>query len=276
MLRWIAALLALTVLALGCWAWYREATRQKNDALENGGGGDRVLTDKLRRRRSDDEDEDAADKEGESMTTSSSSTSAASEGLADNPAAWSPPDTRQLSCLAVPGSAAGVACVRDRPNKEAAAALLATVVDRCAAFVARLVRDHPHHPSSARLRERFEPARLMETLPRSAHTAFSENKGEKVALCLTPEKDAPVAAGGLVDDHTLFFVALHELAHVGTASIEDHDDDFWKTFAFLLSCAEEQGLHDPVDYRKRPARYCGMQISDNPLITRREAGLPVK
>jgi hypothetical protein len=263
MLRLIFALFALGVLALGCWIWYSEITRQKNDALEED-GGDRVLADKKRRRRFDD---DGGEKEKEAMMT---------EGLADDPAAWSAPDTRQLSCLAVPGSAAGVACVRDRPNKEAAAELLATIVDRCAAFVARLVRDHPHHPASARLRERFDPARLMETLPRSAHTAFSENKGEKVALCLTPDKDASVAAKGLVDDHTLFFVALHELAHVGTASMEDHDDSFWATFAFLLACAEEQGLHDPVDYRKHPARYCGMQISDNPLITRREAGLPVK
>lgn len=276
MLRWIFALLALAVLALGCWAWYRENTQQKNDSLED--GGDRVLADKLRRRRSEEEEEQDGGDEGMTAAAGArSSTSwSAAEGLADNPAAWSAPDTKQLSCLAVPGSAAGVACVRDRPNKEAAAALLATVVDRCAVFVAQLTRDHPHHPASARLSERFQPTRLMETLPRSMHTAFSENKGEKVALCLTPEKDAPVAADGLVDDHTLFFVALHELAHVGTASFEDHDDDFWATFAFLLACAEEQGLHDPVDYRKRPARYCGMQISDNPLITRREAGLPVK
>lgn len=180
---------------------------------------------------------------------------------------WSKPDTRQLTCV-IAGANGQRYCVRDTKNKQAAASLLGTVVTRCTEFVQRLAREHPHHPVAIRLRERFEPERMMESLPNSEFTAFSENKGEKIALCLTPKKDDAAPNAPLIDDHTLTFVALHELAHVGTVSTEDHGPDFWRNFAFLLFNAQEQGIHDPVDYRTHPVKYCSMQINDNPLFSR--------
>lgn len=180
---------------------------------------------------------------------------------------WSKPDTRQLTCV-VAGPNGQRYCVRDTKNKQAAAALLGTVVARCAAFVARLAQDHPHHPVAIRLRERFEPERMMETLPNSEYTAYSENKGEKIALCLTPKKDDAAPNAPLIDDHTLTFVALHELAHVGTVSTEDHGEDFWRNFTFLLENAQDQGIHASVDYRIHPVQFCSMQINDNPLFSR--------
>lgn len=194
------------------------------------------------------------------------------ESSDSGPHTWSPPDTRELSCVLAGGgdddSTAKKYCVRDSNRKAASAALLKTVVDRCSAFVARLAREHPHHPVAVRLAERFEPERMMESLPNSEFTAHSENKGEKIALCLTPQKDAPSAQ--LIDDHTLTFVALHELAHVGTVSTEDHGDDFWRNFRYLLVCAKEQGVHEPMDYRSNPVLYCSMQINDNPFFSRKE------
>jgi hypothetical protein len=190
-------------------------------------------------------------------------------GADDGPRNWAPPDTRELSCVIAASSSSSAEnkyCVRDSSRKAASAALLKTVVDRCAAFVTRLAREHPHHPVAVRLGERFEPERMMESLPNSEFTAHSENKGEKIALCLTPQKDAPGAQ--LIDDHTLTFVALHELAHVGTVSTEDHGDDFWRNFRYLLVRAKEQGVHEPVDYRTNPVLYCSMQINDNPFFSR--------
>lgn len=190
-------------------------------------------------------------------------------GADDGPHNWAPPDTRELSCVIAAGGGGGGGnkyCVRDSSRKTASAALMKTVVDRCSAFVARLAREHPHHPVAVRLAERFEPERMMESLPNSEFTAHSENKGEKIALCLTPQKDAPGAQ--LIDDHTLTFVALHELAHVGTVSTEDHGDDFWRNFRYLLVRAKEQGVHEPVDYHANPVLYCSMQINDNPYFSR--------
>ena len=63
--------------------------------------------------------------------------------------------------------------------------------------------------------------------------------------------------------NTLTFVALHELAHVATLSV-GHTEEFWNNFKFLLQEAKKIGIYNPVNYKKEPARYCGMNIDDNP------------
>ena len=110
-----------------------------------------------------------------------------------------------------------------------------------------------------RLVAKYNPRKISETLPTSEYTAYSENKGEKLAFCLDTEK----GSGSLIDSNTLTFVALHELAHVATESI-GHTEEFWDNFKFLLIEAKKIGLYDPVDYSKDPQRYCGMDITDNP------------
>ncbi len=67
----------------------------------------------------------------------------------------------------------------------------------------------------------------------------------------------------LIDLNTLTFVALHELSHIMTKSV-GHKQEFWQNFKFVLENAKEAGIYDPVDYKKKPAEYCGMTISDNP------------
>ena len=106
----------------------------------------------------------------------------------------------------------------------------------------------------------FNPQKVMETLPTSKYTAYSENKGEKIAFCLNKKKDENK---DLIDEHTLTFVAIHELSHVGTKSI-GHQSDYWENFQFLLGCAKASGIHEPVDYKNKPKDYCGMTITDNP------------
>ena len=113
-----------------------------------------------------------------------------------------------------------------------------------------------------RLKTGFNPQRVVETLPTSEFTAYSENKGEKLAFCLNPKKNENI--DDLIDEHTLMFVAIHELSHVGTKSI-GHKTDFWENFKFLLTEAKEAGIHDPIDYKKKPTEYCSMPIKDNPF-----------
>jgi hypothetical protein len=57
------------------------------------------------------------------------------------------------------------------------------------------------------------------------------------------------------------------LSHVGTKSI-GHKTDFWDNFKFLLENAKAAGIHEPVNYKEKPAQYCSMDIRDNPFYDR--------
>lgn len=151
-------------------------------------------------------------------------------------------------------------CVRERDRVDAAADLLATITEKCKKLVAYVGENYPDKEFTKRLVAGFNPKKVMETLPTSKYTAYSENKGEKIAFCLNRKKTED---NNLIDEHTLTFVAIHELSHVGTTSI-GHKSDFWQNFRFLLECAKKSGIHNPADYKLSPKEYCGMTISDNP------------
>jgi hypothetical protein len=151
-------------------------------------------------------------------------------------------------------------CVREREKKEQAADLLATVTEKCKKMVEYMQKNHPNDPRTERLVKGFNPKRIVETLPTSELTAYSENKGEKIAFCLNKNKEDDTQ---LIDLNTLTFVSLHELTHIMTKSI-GHKQDFWNNFKFLLENAKTARIYDPVDYKKNPESYCGMTITDNP------------
>ena len=150
-------------------------------------------------------------------------------------------------------------CVREREKLELAANLLADVTKKMKDMVLFMKQKHPEDPRSIRLVEGFNPKKINETLPTSELTAYSENKGEKLAFCLNTTKEG----NKLIDINTLTFVALHELSHIMTESV-GHKQDFWQNFKFLLENAKAAGIYDPVDYKKQPQEYCGMKINDNP------------
>jgi len=151
-------------------------------------------------------------------------------------------------------------CVRERGRIQEAADLLARVTDKCKRLVDYVHEKFPDKENVQRLHSGFNPKKVMETLPTSKFTAYSENKGEKIAFCLNREK---TKNEGLIDESTLTFVAIHEISHVMTKSI-GHKSEFWENFKFMLEQAKEAGIHNPVDYKKEPREYCGMKIHDNP------------
>ena len=110
------------------------------------------------------------------------------------------------------------------------------------------------------LSKNFRPDKIYETLPTSELTAYSENKGEKMAVCLNKNKNDNTK---LIDEHTLTFVCIHELSHMMTSSI-GHKEEFWSNFKFLLIEAKKYGIHDPYNYKKDNEEYCGIFIKDNP------------
>lgn len=171
-------------------------------------------------------------------------------------------DAFQLKCV-VSSIDGNKYCVRERAKLQEAADLLASVTNKCKDLVEYMVQKHPDDERSHLLQNGFNPQRVMETLPTSSFTAYSENKGEKIAFCLSPQKKNGEST--LIDEHTLTFVAIHELSHVCTKSI-GHKSEFWENFKFLLENAKEAGIHEPKDYNKTPQRYCSMDINDNPYF----------
>ena len=150
-------------------------------------------------------------------------------------------------------------CVRERSKLTLAADRLARVNQKMQKLVNYCKDKYPERKNVKKLVEGYNPKQIYETLPTSEFTAYSENKGEKLAFCLNTEKDG----NNLIDPNTLTFVAIHELAHVMTKSI-GHKDEFWTNFKFLLGEAEKINIYNQTDYKKKPVRYCGMTISDNP------------
>ena len=164
----------------------------------------------------------------------------------------------ELKCL-VASKDGNNYCVRERSKLDDAANLLAIVTEKCKQLVKYVQEQDPEKDAVKRLIKGYNPNKIMETLPTSKYTAYSENKGEKLAFCLNKENDGTK----LIDINTLTFVAIHELSHIMTTS-EGHKQEFWKNFKFLLEQAKAANIYNPVDYKKNPEPYCGMDITDNP------------
>lgn len=150
-------------------------------------------------------------------------------------------------------------CVRERAKLELAADLLARVTNKLKDLVKHMGENYPDRENVKRLVKGFNPKKINEILPTSSYTAYSENKGEKLAFCTTTTKKG----NKLIDDNTLTFVGIHEVAHIMTKSI-GHTKEFWQNFKFLLKNAAKMGIYTPVDYKRKPKEYCGMKITDNP------------
>jgi len=150
-------------------------------------------------------------------------------------------------------------CVRERSKMELAANLLASVTQNLKDLVSYCAKKFPEDENVQRMVQKFNPTKISETLPTSEYTAYSENKGEKLAFCLDKQKNGTK----LIDINTLTFVAIHELAHIMTKT-EGHKQEFWENFKFLLEQAKDANIYQPVDYKKNNEPYCGMDITDNP------------
>jgi len=154
-------------------------------------------------------------------------------------------------------------CVRDSSLLKESVELLAEVNIRMQRMVEYLSTKYPTDLRVQRLSKNFNPNKIVETLPTSEYTAYSENKGEKLAFCLRQYKNAAT----LIDINTLTFVALHELSHLMSASI-GHNEEFWTNFKFMLTNAVDANIYQPVNYSKSPVEYCGMSINSSPLYKR--------
>ncbi len=153
-------------------------------------------------------------------------------------------------------------CVRERKRVKEAADILARVAGKCGKLIEYMDSKGLSPELTARLKRKFNPDIFVETLPTSQYEAYSENKGDSLALCLNKFNSVKMDDPHLIDEHTLMYVAIHELGHICTVSV-GHEPEFWDNFRTLLVHAKEAGIHTPVDYSKTEASYCGITLNDN-------------
>jgi hypothetical protein len=160
--------------------------------------------------------------------------------------------------------------VRDMPDKQQAADLLARVRRKISNLYNTLRDKFPSKPQIKQWIQNFEPSaeRFMESTPDAEHTSYSVNKGEKIHLCLRQREGQNES---LVEENVMVFVALHEMAHVITPTL-GHGPDFWNNFGWLLKQAEAQGIYQYQDFKAHPVSYCGLNITDSPAYDPKKDG----
>lgn len=154
--------------------------------------------------------------------------------------------------------------MQDLPQKEEAVKLMSKIRKN-------LVMIHTHYssepafssdPPISRFLARFNPDVFIENDMASKDTSYSENKGQKIVICLRDKTKSP--SFPIIQENTVMFVMLHEMAHLMTETI-GHTQEFWTNFKRLLHDAVQIGIYQPVNYAHQPTPYCGMTITDSPI-----------
>lgn len=150
--------------------------------------------------------------------------------------------------------------VRNMDDKEEAANLLAKIRIKLEKLCQIMKEKFPDDENVKIMNERFNPDNITETGKNNQYTSYSVNKGEKIVFCIRQKDEKET----LVDENTITFVSIHELAHIMTKSV-GHTTEFWNNFKKLLKVAVENNLYIKEDYSKDPKEYCGIKVTDSPL-----------
>jgi len=148
--------------------------------------------------------------------------------------------------------------VRKLPDKLDAANKLAHISESLTKLVDRVYTNDKDREGVDQLKKRFNSRNIMENTPGGKYTAYSVNKGEQLAICLRNADDDK-----FMNDNIIYFVSVHEMAHVMTDEI-GHTKKFWDNMAYLLEQAHALGFYTPEDYAKNPQMYCGQEINSTP------------
>lgn len=171
--------------------------------------------------------------------------------------------------------------VQDKPDKQQAADMLAQVRQRMIKLVEYLktngnnagsAQGPPADPNDEkeygsyqsridRIVQRFNADRISEGNEDIRYTTYTLNKGEKIVFCLRARGEDD----RVHDLSMMTFVAIHELAHIASIS-SHHSAEFKNNFAWLLRQSVACGVYSPENFRQRPRRYCGIDVTDSPIV----------
>ena len=149
--------------------------------------------------------------------------------------------------------------VKTNKNSQEVADKLAKMNDKFLKIIKIAQDEYPDDPRVVFMKNNYNSNQLSESTKDEKYTSYSVNK-EKILFCLIArDKD-----GQLIDDNTLTYVGVHELAHLATDEI-GHTDTYWENFKWLLNIARDNGLYLYEDYSINPKPYCGIEITSNIL-----------
>ena len=150
--------------------------------------------------------------------------------------------------------------VRNLPDKNQAANILAKIKQNIYKLVDYLQKNKDQFPKNLShikdLVSRTKSIVIMETGADEKYTSYTVNKGERIVFCLRVK-----LINTIHDMNTLMYVVIHELAHIGCPEF-GHTPLFREIFKFLLIQSTKIGIYTPIDYRKYPQNYCGMEINE--------------
>jgi len=150
--------------------------------------------------------------------------------------------------------------VRNVEDKQNAANLLASIVQKINKLIDYLTKKYPSDSRVIRLKRNFNPSNIEESESGSKYTSYSYNKGQKIVFCIR-SKDK---FANLEDENIIMFVALHEISHLATKSLH-HTPEFWENFSFILKESIKLGIYKRLDFKRNPEKYCGVMINSTPV-----------
>ena len=146
------------------------------------------------------------------------------------------------------------------PNASLTADRIAKLEKFTNEFMKYLAARHPNDVRTQRLLDNLAEIKMEESPFEDDTSSYTVNKGELIALCIRNKEDKDFH-----DWNTLLFVLIHELGHVASVTT-GHNEEFIRNFKWLLERANEAGLYKPVDYSKSPITYCGVRVTNNPML----------
>lgn len=148
------------------------------------------------------------------------------------------------------------------PEPDRAFRIIESNFDKVYKFVNKLDEKHSDNEDVKRLVRRMDNVRIEESKDEEGTSSYTVNKGELISVCVRYKPSNE----NFHNDNTLWFVLMHELAHIMSIS-EGHGPEFVKNFKFLLKESESMGIYQPVDYsNNNNIVYCGVKVTNNPFF----------
>lgn len=145
--------------------------------------------------------------------------------------------------------------VLDQKNSKDASKLLHSVVEDATKLVKHLQYNYPNNEGVQLLVKRFNPNTISEGNPHHKDFTYTENKGEKMVICLRNQNMS------FHDKNLIMFPLIHELSHLCDPNYDNsHGKTFRGCFKFFLDEAQKIGIINKPDYDVNPKPYCGMVI----------------
>ncbi len=116
------------------------------------------------------------------------------------------------------------------------------------------------YPNHILIQKKLKNNMIIKELPeKSKHIAYTLNKNN-LYICLRNKN-------GTFETqfNRIYFVVMHELAHIITKSI-GHTDEYWGNYRLILKTAIENDLYEYKNYYETPVEFCGKKITSTPYL----------